>query len=53
MFDGLFTSARALARHQDAPFAEERSRYIKHCVERGATALTLALKCRNCFGQHV
>lgn len=46
MFDGLFKSARALARHQDAPFAAERARYIKYCVERGSTALTLALKCR-------
>lgn len=46
MFDGLFKSARALTRHQDAPFAEERARYIQHCVERGSTALTIALKCR-------
>jgi integrase/recombinase XerD len=46
MFDGLFKSARALARHQDAPFAAERARYIKHCVDRGSTALTIALKCR-------
>ena len=46
MFDGIFKSERALARHQDAPFAEERFRYIKHCVERGSTPLTIALKCR-------
>ena len=33
MFKGLFKSARALARHRDAPLAEERARYIQHCME--------------------
>lgn len=46
MFEGLFKSERALARHRDAPLAEERARYIQHCVERGSTALTIGLKCR-------
>jgi len=46
MFEGLFKSERALARHRDAPLAEERARYIQHCVERGSTPLTIGLKCR-------
>ena len=46
MFKGLFKSARALARHRDAPLAEERARYIQHCMESGSTHLTIAMKCR-------
>jgi site-specific recombinase XerD len=46
MFEDLFKSARALARHRDAPLADERARYIQHCVEVGSTPLTIALKCR-------
>jgi len=46
MFEGLFKSAGALARHRDAPLAEERARYIQHCVKTGSTPLTIALKCR-------
>jgi integrase/recombinase XerD len=46
MFEGLFKSELALARHRDAPLAEERARYIQHCIERGSTPLTIALKCR-------
>ena len=46
MFKGLFKSARALARHRDAPLAEERARYIQHCMESGSTPLTIASKCR-------
>jgi integrase/recombinase XerD len=46
MFEGLFKSARALARHRDAPLAEERAHYIQHCMESGSTPLTVASKCR-------
>jgi site-specific recombinase XerD len=46
MFEGIFKSERALARHRDAPLAEERFRYIQHCIERGSTPLTIELKCR-------
>jgi hypothetical protein len=46
MFEGPFKSELALARHRDAPLAEERARYIQHCIERGSTPLTIALKCR-------
>jgi site-specific recombinase XerD len=46
MFEGLFKSARALARHRDAPLAEERAQYIQHCIESGSTPLTVASKCR-------
>jgi hypothetical protein len=38
MFEGLFKSEVALARHRDAPLAEERARYIQHCIERGSPA---------------
>lgn len=46
MFEGIFKSERALARHRDAPLAEERAHYIQHCIDRGSTPLTIALKCR-------
>jgi site-specific recombinase XerD len=46
MFERLFKSERALARHRDAPLAEERYRYIQHCIERGSTHSTVGLKCR-------
>ncbi|WP_280940336.1 tyrosine-type recombinase/integrase [Mesorhizobium sp. LNHC221B00] len=31
--------------HDDAPFAEERHRYLRHCAERGATPASLRVKC--------
>ncbi len=46
MFEEPFKSERALARHRDAPLAEERARYIQQCVESGSTPLTVGLKCR-------
>ena len=46
MFEDLFKSERALARHRDAPLAEERSRYIQRCVDSGSTHSTVDLKCR-------
>jgi hypothetical protein len=46
MFEALFKSEQGLARHRAAPLAEERARYIQHCVEHGATHSTVELKCR-------
>jgi hypothetical protein len=34
MFEDLFTRPSALARHRDAPYAEERARYLAYCVQR-------------------
>lgn len=46
MFEAVFKSMRALARHQDASLAAERARYIQHCADNGSTPLTIASKCR-------
>ncbi len=46
MFEALFKSERGLTRHRTAPLAEERARYIQHCIEFGATHSTVGLKCR-------
>ena len=46
MFEALFKSEQGLARHRAAPLAEERARYIQHCIEHGATHSTVELKCR-------
>jgi len=35
MFDQLFKRASTIARHATAPFAEERSRYLEFCGQRG------------------
>jgi len=35
MFDKLFTRPSVIARHQNAPYAEERRRYLVHCAENG------------------
>lgn len=35
MFDQLFRRASTIARHTTAPFAEERSRYLEYCGQRG------------------
>ena len=35
MFDQLYKSASAVARHVAAPYADERARYLDHCVHRG------------------
>ncbi len=44
MFQRLLSSAAALRRHQDAPFAAERDRYLQHCFESGATYGSLRIK---------
>ena len=43
MFEGLFKSERALARHRDAPLAEERSA-ISSIVSSAEPRSTLALE---------
>jgi len=35
MFETLFDSADALARHRDGPFAEDRKRFLEHCGREG------------------
>ena len=35
MFDELYKSASAVSRHLAAPYAEERARYLGHCMQRG------------------
>lgn len=44
MFQRLLSSAAALRRHQDAPFAAERERYLQHCFDCGATYGSLRIK---------
>ena len=44
MFHQLFSSESAYRRHRDAPFADERERYLRHCAEQGATRATLRVK---------
>lgn len=45
MFEKLLSSATALRRHQDGPFAAERERYLQHCSDSGATYWSLRIKC--------
>ena len=44
MFQQLFSSESACRRHGDAPFADERERYLQHCAEQGSTHATLRVK---------
>ena len=44
MFQQLFSSESACRRHGDAPFADERERYLLHCAEEGAARATLRMK---------
>jgi site-specific recombinase XerD len=44
MFQRLLSSAAALRRHQEAPFAAERERYLQHCFDSGATYGSLRIK---------
>ena len=44
MFQQLFSSESACRRHGDAPFADERERYLQHCAEQGSTRATLRVK---------
>lgn len=46
MFEILFQQPKVIARHQCAPFAEERRRYLVHCAQQGYSHATLLLKAR-------
>lgn len=46
MFETLFQQPKVIARHQRAPFAEERRRYLVHCAEQGYSHATLLFKAR-------
>ena len=46
MFELLFHKPAYLARHREAPYAEERSRYLSHCARAGYSQATLQLKAR-------
>lgn len=41
MFADLFKRSNAVERYQNAPFAESRLRYLRHCAEEGAATRTL------------
>lgn len=41
MFKTLFSKEFAYRRHRDAPFAEERDRYLRYCLSVGATRNSL------------
>ena len=41
MFEGLFTSGKALARHREGPAAAARAEYLNHCARYGAAHGTL------------
>lgn len=45
MFEKLLSSAKALQRHKDGPFAAERERYLQHCSDTGATYWSMRIKC--------
>jgi len=44
MFQTLFSDEAARRRHRNAPFADERARYLQHCADQGATRATLRVK---------
>jgi len=44
MFHMLYSAPATRRRHSDAPFAEERQRYLRHCADLGATQGTLRQK---------
>jgi site-specific recombinase XerD len=46
MFDQLFTQPWVVAHHTNAPFVDERTRYLVYCTQRGDTHATLLLKAR-------
>ena len=47
MFEILVSTAWALSRHRDGPFATERHRYLQHCADQGGTPKSLRLKARS------
>lgn len=46
MFDQLYVKPAYLARHLNAPYAEERARYLSHSANQGYTKATILLKAR-------
>jgi len=46
MFEQLFQKSPVVARHQSAPFAEERASYLSYCAQRGETKRGLGSKAR-------
>ena len=45
MFETLFSRPAALKRHRQAPFAEERSAYLTHLVDRGTVSCDVRPLC--------
>lgn len=41
MFEKLYTKPSILARHKNAPYKEERERYLRHCEQEGYSLSTL------------
>ena len=46
MFERLYDEHSTIARHKNAPYAEERVRYLYHCAREGYSRATLLLKAR-------
>jgi site-specific recombinase XerD len=46
MFERLFKNSAAIARHREAPYVEERERYLSYCAKEGFTHETLLLFAR-------
>ena len=44
MFDQLYKSSQTIARHEAAPYAQERSRYLEYCRQRGDALSTVITK---------
>jgi integrase/recombinase XerD len=44
MFDRLFKDSRTIARHEGAPYAEERRRFLEQYAQKGYPAKTLRVK---------
>jgi site-specific recombinase XerD len=49
MFEKLFKLPAVLSRHQKAPFAEERRRYLLHCAQQGYAHTTLHVMADDLF----
>lgn len=49
MFEKLFQQPTTIARHYEAPYVEERIRYLEHCAQLGYSRATLLFKAREIF----
>lgn len=47
MFETIFNTRFAVARHRDGPLATERNRYLQHCFDQGGTRESLRLRARS------